>query len=194
MAHTQVVSGMLERVVEQSKGQGCISIQDIMGVLDRRSYGPLLLLPGILAVSPIGAIPGMSILTGILILVIAGQALWGRPSPWLPRKLLDFEFTRSKFVSGVERASPWVERGERLVKTRMAFVETDVVFRIGALVCAILALSFVPLAVIPMGVAVPGTAIILFSLGWTADDGLLVLFAFVLSAVSVGLGVYLWPF
>jgi hypothetical protein len=183
---TQAVSGLLDGLETQTRGREQVCVRDVFQVMDRRSYGPLLLLPGVLAVSPIGAIPGMSILTGALIALISGQALWGRSMPWVPKKLLTFSFPRSKFVRGRHTAQPWIGRAERLVKHRLNFMANPVVFRLGALMCLLLSMSFFPLSLVPMGVAIPGTAIILFAFGWTDDDGALIAAAFATT--------HLWPF
>lgn len=187
------INHLLDQVVEKTEGQDEVSMGRIMGALDNRSYGPLLLLPGLIAVSPIGAIPGMSIVTGTLIAILAFQALIGREQPWMPSRILDFSFDRARFQRGVDKSRPWVRRVEKLLGRRLEFMHNPVVFRVGAAVCLLLALTFYPLAFVPFGVAVPGTAIILFSLGWVSRDGVALLLGFALALGAFGLAVLGWP-
>jgi len=188
------ISDVFDAVLEETEGHSQVELGRLISAFDERSYGPLLLLPGILSVSPMGAIPGMSIVTGALIVLIAGQALVGRPQPWLPKRLLNYEFSRKRLENGIQKSRPIIQRIERLITSRLDFMHTTVVFRIGAAVCLALAASYFPLSLVPMGVAVPGTTIILFSLGWTARDGVLVIAALALSLATPAVCLYAWPF
>lgn len=188
------ISDIFDEVLKRTDGRETVTMSDLMGALRERAYGPLLLLPGVIAVSPIGMIPGMSVVTGTIVLLVAGQALIGRSAPWLPARVLQFSFSRAKLASGVDAARPWVARFERLMRYRLQFMCTEVPFRIGAACCALLALTFYPLAIVPFGVTVPATAVVAFSLGWTARDGAFVIAGFALVAMTIGILAVAWPF
>ncbi|MGF1510290.1 MAG: exopolysaccharide biosynthesis protein [Myxococcota bacterium] len=184
------LSGLLDRMIADSGEKEESAIEELLAPFAERAYGPLLLLPALLAVSPVGAIPGMSVVTGLLIVLIAGQAAWGRQQPWLPQRLLRFSVPRGKLKKGVSKMRPWALRIDRVLQHRFTYMAHPSVFRLGAVFCVVLAALFVPLAVVPMGVSIPGTAVVLFSLGWTARDGLVVMLAFVLSLAAGGMTGY----
>ncbi|MFK7769058.1 MAG: exopolysaccharide biosynthesis protein [Mariniblastus sp.] len=188
------LSGLLDHFVESTEGQDCVKIQELLESLNSRSHGPMLLFPAIIAISPIGMIPGMSIVTGTLILLIATQMMLFSRRPWIPKRLEEFQFSREKLQNGVAKSKPWVKWFEKAVHHRLDFLATGIVIYPVAIICVLLALSFYPLAFVPFGVFIPGFAVTMFALGLTARDGLLVAFGLVLTATVAATIWYTWPF
>ncbi|PQO47709.1 exopolysaccharide biosynthesis protein [Blastopirellula marina] len=187
------LSDVLDQLVDNTEGEDA-SLGDVIDALNSRSFGPVLLVPAVLAVSPLGAIPGVSMLTGALIFVIAAQMLVARSHIWLPKRLLSFSFKREKLVESVKSTRPWAEWIERWIHNRLAFL-IDAPFQPAiAVMIMILAALFIPLAFLPFAVAVPGIAISLIALGMTAKDGVLVLAGWGVSLAAIGLAVAFWPF
>lgn len=188
------LSGVLNKLIDGTDGGGQVSVRDLLAALDTRSYGPLLLMPAAIAVSPAGAIPGVAVVAGSLIVLIAVQGLFGMNHPWLPGKLLRFSFSRAKLKTAIDRMQPWIKWLERGVNRRVVILTTEPFFRATAAACVLLALLFYPLALVPFGVAVPGLAIILLSLGLMARDGYLMVGGAVVAGGSGVLTYFLWPF
>ena len=180
------LSQILSNLVDDTKGEK-VSLGELFDTLDQRSYGPLLLLPALIAVAPTGAIPGMSIVTGSIIALFAVQLLIGKSHPWLPERLERFEFSRKTLSRSVDKAMPWVKAVESHLRRRFTLLAEPPANRVVALLCLLLALTMFPLALLPFAVAVPGTAIMFFALGLTTRDGLLILAGFVFSAVAIAL-------
>ena len=84
-APVESLTGLLDQLIGQTDGDQ-VTLGDLLDAFDSRSYGPLLLVPAFIAASPIGGIPGMSIVTGTLIILIAGQMLITTRRPWLPKE------------------------------------------------------------------------------------------------------------
>lgn len=187
------LSDVLDQLVDNTEGDES-SVRDVLNALDSRSFGPVLLVPAVLAVSPLGTIPGASVFTGALIFLIAAQMLFSRSKIWLPKRLLEVTVPRDKLVESVKKTRPWATWFEHWIHNRLAFL-VDAPFRQGiALIVMILAVLFIPLAFLPFAVAVPGTAISLIALGMTAKDGALVLAGCGASIAAVALTVAFWPF
>lgn len=180
------LSQILSNLVDDTKGEK-VTLGELFDTLDQRSYGPLLLLPALIAVAPTGAIPGMSIVTGSIIALFAVQLLIGRSHPWLPEMLESFEFSRKTLSRSVDKSMPWVKAVESHLRRRFTLLAEPPANRIVALLCLLLALTMFPLALLPFAVAVPGTAIMFFALGLTTRDGLLILAGFVFSAAAIAL-------
>lgn len=180
------LSQILSNLVDDTKGEK-VSLGELFDTLDQRSYGPLLLLPALIAVAPTGAIPGMSIVTGSIIALFAVQLLIGKSHPWLPERLERFEFSRKTLSRSVDKAMPWVKALESHLRRRFTLLAEPPANRVVALLCLLLALTMFPLALLPFAVAVPGTAIMFFALGLTTRDGLLILAGFVFSAAAIAL-------
>jgi hypothetical protein len=180
------LSQLLDHFVETTEGQKKVAVADLLDSLDSRSYGPMLMVPALIAISPVGMIPGMSLATGSLIILIATQMMLFSRRPWLPRRLASAEFPRERLQAGVTKVQRWTRPVEKLIQPRLEFLVGRVMIYPIATICILLALSFYPLALIPFAVLVPASAVAFFALGLTTRDGLLVLTGFVLAAISVG--------
>ncbi len=184
---------ILNQMKENTDGDE-VSLEDTLDALNSRSFGPLLLVPAIMAVSPIGAIPGMSIVTGCVLMLIAVQMIFSSGRPWLPQRLLDFSFSREKLSKGIDKSLPWAKWMEGFTDRRLQVITHSPFHYVIAAMVALLALLFIPLAFLPFAVAIPGTAIALFALGMTARDGVMVILGLIVSCAAIGVAVYAWPF
>ncbi|MBA2114509.1 exopolysaccharide biosynthesis protein [Bremerella alba] len=184
---------ILEQMKENTDGDQ-VTLEDTLDSLNSRSFGPLLLVPAVMAVSPIGAIPGMSIVTGCILLLIAVQMIFSSGRPWLPQRLLDFSFSRETMTKGIDKTLPWAKWLEKFTDRRLQTITHSPFHYVIAAIIAFLALLFIPLAFLPFAVSIPGTAIALFALGMTARDGVMVILGFVVSFAAVAVAIYAWPF
>lgn len=87
------------------------STRAVVNALGRRSFAPLLLLPGLVTLLPIGGIPGVPTVMSVLLLLVSVQLLFGRRSFWLPSWLLDRSVSRSK----LETSRRWMLRPARFI-------------------------------------------------------------------------------
>ena len=189
---TQDLPEVLDSTIEETEGDK-VTLGEIMDSLGARSFGPLILFLALIAISPIGMIPGMSIITGSLLILICGQILLFRNHPWLPEKLTSKEFSREKLEETVEKARPWALKLDRFMTERLVFLSQTPMLQIIALVCIALAISFYPLALVPFGVLAPAVAILIFGLGLTVSDGIVLLAGFAVTGLAVWLTFKLWP-
>lgn len=167
-----------------------VTIRELLSTVGRRSYGPLLLLIGLIALSPITAVPGLTWFTAALTLLIALQMFVGRRTPWLPKGALDARVSRDLVVKGVSAARPWAQRIDKLLKPRLTFLALQPFVNLIALAVIGAALITIPLGLIPFGPFVPSLAIVIFGLGMTARDGLVLL----LGLIGSGAAAYFaWP-
>jgi hypothetical protein len=164
--------GVLEEVQDSTDGER-ITVGALLDRWGDRAFGPLLLVPALLAVAPgIGAIPGMSIGTAIFIILVAAQRLVGRPCPWIPARLRRVSLPQQRLDKAADRLRPWLARLETILKPRWPRLSRPPFTQLVALVCIALAVLMMPLALVPFGVALPGTAIAVLAAGLTVQDGL----------------------
>jgi hypothetical protein len=187
------LTDLLDTMVEGSSGEK-VTLGELLDAVESRSFGPLLLVPALVAASPIGAVPGMAIVTGSIIILLAVQLLAGRNHPWIPNRFRDFEFDRERLTSTRKKLGPWLKWAERPIQTRLTVLVEPPFEQAIAVICIGLALLFYPLALVPFGVFLPSTAIAFFALGLSARDGLLTLFALGFTAATVWATVVFWPF
>lgn len=166
---------ILDQLQDHCGGTDEVTLGEIMDGFDRRGFAPMLLVPALIALGPTGMIPGMSIATGTVILIIALQMILGRRTPWMPDRARNFSFSTEKLGKLVEKSRGTARFLDRTLKERWPFFAEGVAARLGALFCIVMALTFFPLALIPFGVALPSAAIVIFTIGLASKDGLVVL-------------------
>lgn len=183
---------ILDRLADTAKdadGQQT-SVQQILEEFGNRTYGPLLLVPGLLALLPIvGAIPGVSMATAALIMLVGLQMIFRQRGIWLPKRLREVSISQEKLQTAVDTSRPYVAWIDKLTQPRLEVLTRSPLSYGIALLCVSLAATMFPLAFVPFGVAPPAAAIVLLALGLTAHDGLLVLLG---TALCAGSGWFAW--
>lgn len=183
----------LERIKTAEDGDSSnddTSIRDVLEELGRRTFAPLLLLPGLLTLLPVGGIPGVPTIMGILVLVVSVQLLCGRKTFWLPSWLLD----RSVSSAKLEKSRRWMLRPARFIDHLMRPRLTAIVNGGGIYVIAIfsivVALMMPPMELVPFSAIGAGLALTLFGLALLADDGLVALLGMIAMSITLGLAGY----
>ena len=174
------------------EGHGRVSVADLMDMLGERSFGPLLLVPSLIAVSPVGAIPGLPAITSVVIVLIAGQILLGHEHFWIPGWLARRSMDAHALERGLQKFRPVARFVDHLLRPRLVWLTDGVAFYAIALLCVLIGLITPILEAVPfVGGIPPNAALVAFSLAITARDGLWALLAFLFSAASIALLV--WP-
>lgn len=187
----QDLEDLLGELRKAADGNGPrVSVQEIMDAVGQRSFGPLLLLAGLLGMTPVAAVPGAPSVIALITLLVASQLLIGRDAFWLPKFLLKRSVRADRLQKTVRVATKPARVVDRMVKPRLEALTGPVADRMVALVCVVLALSVPPLEFLPFVAFIPSAAIASFGLGLLARDGLLVLIAFAISAGALGFGLY----
>ncbi|MEO1280492.1 MAG: exopolysaccharide biosynthesis protein [Pseudomonadota bacterium] len=171
-ASEQTLTAVLERLDDGLHDQQT-SVGDVLSAFQDRGFGALVTIIGLIAAAPIvGAIPGMSIITGTLLVLVAVQFLFGRSHPWAPKFLTDRNISTDKLATAVKKVRPYTQWADRYIQSRYSFIVRGVVQkRIIALAIIVLALTMIPLAIVPWGVQLPATAIVLFGIALIGRDG-----------------------
>ncbi|PRY64245.1 hypothetical protein B0H98_106157 [Vreelandella songnenensis] len=170
-----------------------VSVEDIVNAVGRRSFGPLLLIAGLITLAPvIGDIPGMPTLMAALVLLVSTQLLAGRKTFWLPRWLLNRSVSRKGFdkaIRAMKKPARWVDG---LLGTRFKWMSGYVGIRATALACLLVALAMPPMEFVPFTANGAGLALTLFGLGLVARDGLVLSLGFLITiATFVAILMYL---
>ncbi|NGO62089.1 exopolysaccharide biosynthesis protein [Rhizobium daejeonense] len=157
-----------------------VSVADIFQAMGDRAFGALILIFALPNVIP--SPPGTSALTGAPLVFLSAQLMLGQ-SPWLPKIIANRSIARSDFSAVVSRVSPWLARGERMLRPRLGFLIHPPAEYLTGFLCLIL--SIILMLPIPLGNILPAIAICLFSFGILERDGLCVLLGMVMFAISV---------
>lgn len=176
------LSSHLLHFAHQFQGER-ISVRELKNSLGRRSFGLMLFVLAIPNSLPILGIPGVSAVTGMPILLIALQMMWGSHQIWMPKWMANSSVSRQGFQSIIEKTVPWLARLEKLMKPRLDWLVKGRVEQLLGGVCAFMA--FLLILPIPLGNLLPGVSILLISLGLIERDGVLVLLGLMMSIISL---------
>ena len=167
---------MMRSLVLNTDGES-VTVSELLQAVGRRAHGPVFLLLGFIAVSPLTIIPGANWFIATVILVFALQVVIGFRHPWLPKGVTEFRFNRDHLVRGVATGERYAHMVDALVKPRLTFLTEPPFIQVVALICVFAALISFPLGLVPLGPLLPSLTVLLFGLALTARDGFVLLLA-----------------
>lgn len=165
------LEGVLDALGSEVEGEDKLSVDDVLGAFGTRAFGPLLVAPSVVALSPLGAVPGVPTAIGCLIVLVAGQHAIGLDSPWVPKALRERSVSTDDWDDARDTLTPWAKRIDRLIKPRLTVLTKGVADRVLAVVACVAAMLMVPLELVPFAVMIPGTAVLLLGLAILTRDG-----------------------
>jgi len=182
---------LLDRIREAAGNGDPVSLGAIFDVVGHRSFGPLLLVAGLVTLAPvIGDIPGVPTMMAVLVLLIAGQVLFRHEHLWLPDWLLARSIARDKLC----KALKWMQRPARFVdrflRPRLTMFTHSAGAYAVAITCALIAIAMPATEVVPFSANGVGLVLTAFGLSLIAHDGVLAIAAFIILAITVGLALY----
>ena len=172
----------LERIeIETGGATDYVSLKSIIEAVESRSFGPLLLLPGLILFSPLSGIPTVPTTMGLFTLLISLQLIFWRQALWLPRWLLYRNIPRTR----LEQSLRWLHKPARIIdrvlKPRLTFLVRGVGVYVIAVTCTVIALSLPIMEFVLFSASSAGLVLTIFGLSLSARDGLLALIAFLLT-------------
>lgn len=159
-----------------------ISLGNLLYGLGDRALAALLFIFALPNVIPTP--PGTSAILGVPLVLLSAQLLFGTRA-WLPRFIAQRSFAQSSFKAVVQRATPWLEKSERLMRPRLLLLTTGVFQRFVGAICLVLAI--IVMLPIPLGNMLPALAICILALGVLEKDGAWIIMGTVAAAGAIGL-------
>jgi hypothetical protein len=175
---------LLDRLDKAATGER-VDVECMMEAVGRSSFGALLLLGGLVTLSPLDIIPGIPTIIALAVLIVCVQLLAGRRHFWLPGWVLRRSITTTRF----HRALTWLQKparfGDRLVRPRLTALTNDAAIKVIAVGCIAVAMAMPIMEVVPFSANLAGIALTAFGLAVIAHDGLLALIAFGATAAGI---------
>lgn len=130
--------------------------------------------------------PGLTTILGSACLLLSVQMALGRRSPWLPRRVAQFQFPSKlarQILNNLRRVTRWTER---FVRPRwVKLTESNHIWQInGACITVLTVLLMSP---IPLTNPIPTIGILIFVIATLEADGLLMCIGYVLTGLIIGL-------
>lgn len=155
-------------------------MRDLFAALGDRALAALLFVFAVPNAIP--GPPGLSTVLGVPLLFLSAQLLLGRKA-WLPEFIARRSMARADFAALMDRALPWLERAEKLLRPRFSGLALPPMEYLLGFICLVLAMILV--LPIPLGNNPPAFAIAFFALGILERDGLWVLAGLCITALSM---------
>lgn len=179
------VIDVIESTVEDKEE---ISLDMVLSTLGRRSFGPILLLAGLITLAPIiGDIPGMPTTMGVVVMLTAVQLMIRREHFWMPRWMRRRSVRKSRLCKGLEWLRPVARFLDRFIRPRLSVLIHNGGQYVIAFVCICVAAVMPIMELIPFSANLAGIVLTIFGLSLTARDGLLALIALGLIAMAAGI-------
>lgn len=186
-AEVQDLDDLISRIEEAASKDERVSLEDVLDEVGYRSFAPFLLLSGIVSMAPvISDIPGVPVMAGLLVILVAGQMLAGRKQFWLPQWMLRRSMKSESLKKGLGYMKKPARFVDRIIRPRL----TGVTRHAGTLAIALASVAVAALTpameFVPFSAILAGIALTAFGLALIANDGLLAIIAFVFTVVTIG--------
>jgi len=182
------VCDILDKLRELADSHDRVRVGDMLEAIGKRSFGPFLLLPALIDISPVGSIPGLPTLLGVMIAITAFQLLIGRDHLWLPGFIANRSRKSEDVKKAADKLNGLARRLDRWFHGRLPRFTSKPFQRIAAGIIILLTLTVPPLELLPLATTLPMAAIGAFGLALLVHDGLLMLIAGGMSIAAIGIG------
>ncbi|MBX7539686.1 exopolysaccharide biosynthesis protein [Qipengyuania sphaerica] len=186
------VEEVLGELDELAADQHEVCIRDVLDDFGGRSFGPFIMLPALLEITPVGGIPGVPTFLALIVAIVAVQLLMGKDHVWMPDFIQNRAVGSKKLHKAVKKLrgiAHWLDehsQGHRLEK-----LTEGVWLKIAASVVILLCCAVPPLEVLPFASSAPMLAIAAIGLALTVRDGKIMVIALLLAGAALAGGAYL---
>lgn len=164
----------MEAIIDKMAEAGSddtVRVGDVVDEIGDDAFGPLMLVPALVAVTPASGVPGLTATCGLIIVLVSAQLVFRRKSLWLP----DFLRNRSMARSKLDKGRDWLVKPARLIDRltgkRLSFLVTPPLDIIPALICLCIGLVMPLLEFVPFSGSFAAGAVALYALALVTEDG-----------------------
>nr|WP_255670607.1 exopolysaccharide biosynthesis protein [Cognatishimia sp. F0-27] len=182
---------MIAQVRPADDDDSHVRLDDLLHRVGGRSFAPVILLPALILVSPLSAIPGSPSIGALIIVTVTLQALLGRRHLWLPAVVMRRKISARR----LDRALDWLSKPARWIdghtRARWRALTVAPLNRVSHLSILTITVPWPLLEPLPMVTSIGAFAVSLFGIGLMLRDGVYVLAGFAFMAVlGIGLGAF----
>jgi hypothetical protein len=185
---TQALSEVLDQLEGAIEGES-VPVGKIVDGLGHHAFAALMLVFALISTSPASAIPGVTAVVAVIVLLLVVQMIAGRRCVWLPEFVTRRELAKDKLCRGIGWLRKPVRFVERALRPRLEFVYHRPWLYLPLLLILGLTLFMPFMEAVPTSGSIASAVIALFAAGLLTRDGVLALAA---TAVLLALPVLVW--
>lgn len=170
------LSDVVEHVKSASDGK-TVTVGKIAEKVGRQDILPLLLLPSLIAATPLSGIPGVSVVCGLLIALLSAELIFGFRDLYLPSKLDEQSVNSTKLRSMLNRIAPAIDWIERHTGNRLSFLFHRPFIWVPQVFCLVSGLAMPFLEFIPFSSSVVAIGVCFLVMSMLTKDGLFFILA-----------------
>lgn len=177
-------SEVLDGLLEEAPGER-VTIAWLLDSLSERSFGIVMLIMGLVAL-----VPGASAVIGVLLAFPALQMILARKSPAFPGFIARRQVPTPRLARLIARINPGLRRLERLIRPRWP-TPFEATKRVVGFVVLLLGITL--LVPVPFSHVIPALVIMLLSLAYLEEDGVVLCVALAAALASLSIvGATVW--
>ncbi len=165
-----------------------LRVADVLDDFGARSFGPFIMIPAVLEITPVGGIPGVPTVLALFIALIAVQLLIGRDHVWMPQFVQRRAVGSKKLHKAVGKLKGMANFLDRHSKGRLEGLTKGTAIKLVAAVIIALCCTVPPLEFLPFASTIPMLAIAVLGLALTVRDGALLLGSLLFAGLATALG------
>ena len=169
-----------------------VRVADVLDDFGARSFGPFIMIPAVLEITPVGGIPGVPTVLALFIALIAVQLLIGRDHVWMPQFVQQRAVGSKKLHKAVGKLRGLASFLDRHSKGRLEGLTQGTAIKLVAGAILLLCCTVPPLEFLPFASSIPMLAIAVLGLALTVRDGALVLGALVFTGIATSIGIAMY--
>ena len=172
------MSVVLRAVIDDATDEH-FTLEWLMGHLPKNSFGVIMLVLSLITVLPV-----ISVVSRLLLMILAGQIIIGYHAPVLPRRLLARKFPAYYLTRLDRHAIPALRKLEKIVRPRWPVVLVGIARPITAFI-AILLIVVSLVAPVPLLNLLPAFVCSLLALAHIEHDGVLLVLALIVAVAML---------
>jgi hypothetical protein len=175
---------LLDKLSGTGRKGGDVRVGHLLDAAGRRGFGPVVLLVGVILVTPLSGIPGMPTLMGLMVLLTLGQILFGRTRFWLPAWITQRKVPRESLLRAFEWLRPWARKIDRRIRPRLTWMFKGPGLYATVLMCMVIGAAMPATEVVPFSASIAGLALSVYGLAMVSRDGIVAILAWCLSIAT----------
>lgn len=181
----------LSRRIEDAAQGEYVQVRNLVSAIGERSVLPLLLVPAMIAATPLSGIPGLTSLCGLTIALISAEMLMRADHVWLPDRIMRARADAGRVRQAMQKVRPWLNWLDGHTRNRLSFLFHRPVIFVPQVLCLLTGLAMPFLEIVPFSGSIASIGVTLLALSMLTRDGLFFLLAL---AAYGALGWAIWSF